>query len=107
MRSMLIWRELGVQPERMVLVGIAVNHFEAQEDAAGNVVVRVPASPGRERAPAVVLQGHLDMVCEKNSDVAHDFGRDPIVPVIKNGWVQARGTVAGLAPAAARKAEKP
>src|SRR5690606_28006174 len=47
-------------------------------DEAGNLVVRKPATPGHEQAPGLVLQGHLDMVCQKNSDVAHDFERDPI-----------------------------
>ncbi len=66
-----------------------------KKDKVGNVVVSKPATPGKERATGIILQGHLDMVCEKNSDVAHDFSRDPIVPVIKNGWVQARGTTLG------------
>jgi len=66
-----------------------------KRDKVGNVVVRKPASPGRESAPFLALQGHMDMVCEKNSDVVHDFARDPIVPVIKDGWVQAAGTSLG------------
>ncbi len=49
-----------------------------REDSAHNLLIEVPASPGRENAPALVLQGHLDMVCEKNSDSSHDFDRDPI-----------------------------
>ncbi|UCH85261.1 MAG: cytosol nonspecific dipeptidase, partial [Candidatus Latescibacterota bacterium] len=52
--------------------------LETREDDAGNIVVRVPPTPGRGGAPVVVLQGHLDMVCEKNSDVEHDFAKDPI-----------------------------
>ncbi|HSU83730.1 MAG TPA: hypothetical protein VLR69_15000, partial [Thermoanaerobaculia bacterium] len=51
-----------------------------RQDATGNVVVEKPASPGKEGAPVVVLQGHLDMVTEKNSGTVHDFDRDPIVP---------------------------
>jgi dipeptidase D len=47
-------------------------------DAIGNLVIEVPATPGLEKAPVTVLQGHLDMVCEKNSGTAHDFDRDPI-----------------------------
>lgn len=66
-----------------------------REDAAGNVVVEKPASPGREGAPGVVLQGHLDMVAEKNSGTAHDFDRDPIVPRREDGWVKATGTTLG------------
>ena len=66
-----------------------------RRDKVGNVVIRKPASPGLESSPPLALQGHMDMVCEKNSDVAHDFGRDPIVPVLKDGWVQAQGTSLG------------
>ncbi len=67
----------------------------AAVDAAGNLIIRKAASPGWESAPGVVLQGHLDMVCQCNSDVAHDFSRDPIVPVIKDGWLVAPGTTLG------------
>jgi len=67
----------------------------AVRDKAGNIVVRKPASSGREKASATVLQGHLDMVNEKNSDVAHDFAKDPIAAEIKAGWVHARGTTLG------------
>jgi dipeptidase D len=66
-----------------------------REDAVGNVVVQVPASPGREGAPAVVLQSHLDMVNEKNSDVAHDFSRDPILPREVGAYLYATGTTLG------------
>ena len=64
-------------------------------DARGNLVARVPASPGRERAATVVLQTHLDMVCEKNRGVAHDFDRDPIRPRVEGEWVAASGTTLG------------
>jgi dipeptidase D len=64
-------------------------------DRVGNIVVAKPAAPGHEAAPGVILQGHMDMVCEKNSDVAHDFSRDPLLPEIKGDWVQARGTTLG------------
>jgi len=66
-----------------------------EEDAAGNVLVRKPASKGLERAPTVVLQGHLDMVCEKNSDVVHDFSKDPISLEMRDGWLRAKGTTLG------------
>jgi dipeptidase D len=69
--------------------------FPHQVDATGNVVVRVPASPGREGAPVVVLQSHLDMVNEKNSDVPHDFGKDPIVPRQVGDYLYATGTTLG------------
>lgn len=69
--------------------------WDFQSDAVGNLVFRVPASPGRERAPIVILQSHLDMVCEKNSDVQHDFMRDPIRPRVAGEWVTASGTTLG------------
>ena len=69
--------------------------FEAEKDEAGNVVVKVPATKGKEKAPVVVLQGHLDMVGEKNSDVSHDFLKDPIKPRIDGGWLTASGTTLG------------
>lgn len=68
---------------------------QAEQDGAGNVVVRVPATKGQEGAPTVVLQGHLDMVGEKDSSSAHDFDKDPI-PVIREGeWLTADGTTLG------------
>ncbi|MDD3643189.1 MAG: M20/M25/M40 family metallo-hydrolase, partial [Candidatus Krumholzibacteria bacterium] len=69
--------------------------LEAEQDEAGNVVVRVPATKGKEKAPVVVLQGHLDMVGEKNSDLAHDFLKDPIKPRIDGEWLTASGTTLG------------
>jgi dipeptidase D len=80
---------------RYVLEVAARKGLRHREDAAGNTVVEKPASPGREGAPIVVLQGHLDMVTEKNSDVVHDFTRDPIVPRREDGWVKATGTTLG------------
>ena len=69
--------------------------LEWQRDAVGNVVVRKQATPGHEQAEGVILQGHLDMVCEKNSDIEHDFSRDPIRPVRQGDWIQAQGTTLG------------
>ncbi len=71
------------------------NHLGWKRDDVGNVVVSKPASPGMEKSPGVILQGHLDMVCEKNSDVEHDFSRDPIQAEIIDDWVQAKGTTLG------------
>lgn len=68
---------------------------QAKRDAVGNVVVRVKASPGREKAPVVVLQGHLDMVCEKNSDKVFDFEKDPVSFVRDGDWLKADGTTLG------------
>ncbi|MEM9552968.1 MAG: beta-Ala-His dipeptidase [Acidobacteriota bacterium] len=93
----------------------AARGWSVRHDAFGNRVVSVPASPGRERAPRVVLQGHLDMVCEKNSDTTHDFSTQGIEVRVDDGWVRAEGTTLGadnglgvaLAMAAADDAETP
>ena len=68
---------------------------QVKTDAVGNVLLCVPASPGHEQAPTVILQGHIDMVCEKNSDVTHDFDRDPIRLSIAGEFVTAEGTTLG------------
>ena len=67
----------------------------AKADKLGNVVVKKPASPGKERARSVALQGHLDMVCEKNKDKVHDFSKDPIELVRKGNFLMANGTTLG------------
>lgn len=73
----------------------------AREDAVGNIVVEVPATPGHENAPVTILQGHLDMVAEKNSGTTHDFLNDPIKLIVDvdpaNGQqiVRADGTTLG------------
>lgn len=64
-------------------------------DAAGNLLIRKPATPGRQKAPTVVLQAHLDMVCQANGDSDHDFLRDSIVPVLDDGWLRAEKTTLG------------
>ncbi len=69
--------------------------FEARTDAVGNVVVTVPPTPGYEGGKTVVLQGHLDMVCEKNADVAHDFTKDPIPAIVDGDLIRTRGTTLG------------
>ncbi|HEX9106983.1 MAG TPA: M20/M25/M40 family metallo-hydrolase, partial [Longimicrobiales bacterium] len=69
--------------------------LEHHTDAVGNVLVRKPASPGREQAPVVILQGHLDMVNEKDSDVTHDFSSDAIRPRREGEWLYATGTTLG------------
>ncbi len=71
------------------------NHLEYKMDNVGNVVVKLPATPGKENAPVVILQSHLDMVCEKNKDVAHDFSKDPIELVRDGEWITANGTTLG------------
>ena len=69
--------------------------LEVKQDRSGNVVARKPASPGREKVPSVCLQGHLDMVCEKNADKVHDFLKDPIELVRKGNMMMANGTTLG------------
>jgi len=69
--------------------------LESIQDSAGNVIVRKPARPGREAAIPAALQGHLDMVCEKNEDTAHNFDTDPIRPVVSGDWLKAEGTTLG------------
>jgi dipeptidase D len=66
-----------------------------KRDAIGNLCVRVPATPGHEGAPVVILQGHLDMVCEKNADVERDFMTQGIDVYVDGDWVRARGTTLG------------
>jgi dipeptidase D len=69
--------------------------FEVVADGVGNLVVRVPATKGREKAPVVVIQGHLDMVCERNADSAHDAERGDINVVRDGDWLRAEGTTLG------------
>ena len=81
---------------RQWLVNWAKEHnIECHLDSTGNVLMRVPATPGYENHPTVVMQGHMDMVCEKNSDVKHDFENDPLDTYIDGDWVKARGTTLG------------
>ena len=65
------------------------------KDKVGNLVARVPATKGYQNAPTVVLQGHSDMVCEKNRGTTHDFDRDPIELLREGDWVRANGTTLG------------
>jgi len=71
------------------------HHLETKVDDAGNVVIKKPATPGKENLKTVVLQGHMDMVCEKNSDVEHDFMKDPIQTEVDGDWLKAKGTTLG------------
>ncbi len=70
-------------------------NLEYKQDEIGNILIKKPAAEGCEEAPSVVLQSHMDMVCEKHSHVKHDFEKDAIVPVIEDGWVKAKGTTLG------------
>ena len=70
-------------------------NLEVIQDNALNVIIKKPASPGYENAPAVILQGHMDMVCEKNKDIKHDFTKDPIKLQVKGNYLYADGTTLG------------
>ncbi|NOR87805.1 MAG: beta-Ala-His dipeptidase, partial [Bacteroidales bacterium] len=71
------------------------NNLETLEDETGNILIRKGATKGYENKPSVVLQSHMDMVCEKNSDVDFDFEKDAIIPIIDGEWVKAKGTTLG------------
>lgn len=78
------------------LVGWAeARGFGAVVDGVGNLILSKPASPGCEAMPGVILQGHLDMVCQANAGTLHDFERDPIRAVERDGWLIAEDTTLG------------
>ncbi len=90
-------RESGHE-EKIVeyLVNFAKEHgLEYKTDDVNNVVITKPASKGYEDRSTIVLQGHTDMVCEKNAGVEHDFAKDPIRYVIEDGWMIAKDTTLG------------
>ena len=69
--------------------------IECVADKAMNVIMRKPATAGYETHPGIILQAHMDMVCEKNSDTVHDFMTDPIQTYIDGEWLKAKGTTLG------------
>jgi dipeptidase D len=71
------------------------HHIAAIVDDVGNLILKKPASLGCESLPGVILQGHLDMVCQTNAGTLHDFERDPIQAVVRDGWLVAEGTTLG------------
>lgn len=78
------------------IVSVAKKHgCEYKRDSVNNVVIRVPASPGKENAPVIILQGHMDMVGEKDSHIQFDFTRDPIQLRLDGDWLMAQGTTLG------------
>ena len=78
------------------LVAFAKEHgFDYVQDEMNNVIIYKPATPGYENAPTVILQGHMDMVCEKRPDVQHDFEKDGLNLSVKDGYVTANGTTLG------------
>lgn len=78
------------------LIDFAKSHkLDYEQDAVGNVLIRKAGTPGMENRQTVILQSHVDMVGEKNSDKVHDFEKDPIEVYIEDGWVKANGTTLG------------
>lgn len=78
------------------LVGFAKERkLEVIQDKALNVIIKKPGTNGFENAPTVILQGHMDMVCEKNMDTVHDFLKDPLKLVINGDYIEADGTTLG------------
>jgi dipeptidase D len=71
------------------------NNLETKRDEIGNVLISKPATSGKENIKTVVLQSHIDMVCEANEGTNHNFDTDPIKPVIDGEWVKATGTTLG------------
>jgi dipeptidase D len=71
------------------------NHLQTKRDEAGNILITKNATHGMENIQTVVLQSHIDMVCEKDSSVTHNFDTDPIVPYVEQDWIKAHGTTLG------------
>jgi len=71
------------------------HHLPYRQDHVYNVIIDKPASPGCESAEPVILQAHIDMVCEKNRDSHHQFETDPLDLYVEDGWLRARGTTLG------------
>jgi dipeptidase D len=69
--------------------------FEVKSDTLDNVLIKVPATPGYEKAPVLILQGHMDMVCEKCKDSMHDFSRDEVKCIYDGDWLRGDGTTLG------------
>jgi dipeptidase D len=72
-----------------------LHNLQFKKDSIGNLLLYKPATNGMKNSPTVVLQSHVDMVCEKNAGVDHDFDVDPIQIYIENDWVKAKGTTLG------------
>src|SRR4030043_2288166 len=71
------------------------NNLDSEEDKIGNILITKPSHPEMENRKTVVLQCHMDMVGEKNTDHPHDWLNDPIIPKIDGEWVSANGTTLG------------
>lgn len=81
---------------RAYLRDFATQHnLPFKEDQAGNILISKPATPGMENRKTIVMQSHMDMVCEKNNETVHDFENEPIRTYIDGEWVKAMGTTLG------------
>lgn len=86
------------QEEKMIDFLLDFGHklnLDTRRDETGNVIIRKPATPGMEDRQTIVLQSHMDMVCEKNRDVTFDFSKDAIQTYIEGEWLKAKGTTLG------------
>ncbi len=103
----ILWRrfyEITRVPRPSKKEGKILEHFKKlfkdlnvsyKQDKVGNLLISIPATKGNEKSPVVVLQGHVDMVCEKNKNTIHDFDNDPIKLKLSDGWITADGTTLG------------
>lgn len=73
----------------------AKHNLNIKKDDCSNIIISKPATTGKENVPVIILQSHMDMVCEKNNETVHDFENDPIRTIIDNNWVKADGTTLG------------
>ncbi len=71
------------------------HQLEYQQDKIGNLLIKKEATTGKEKLKTIILQSHVDMVCEKNREVEHDFDKDAIIPVVEGEWLKAKGTTLG------------
>lgn len=85
--------EAGIR--NWLIAWAAEHNCTSKTDAAGNLVIYVPASAGYEDRPALILQGHMDMVWQKTNESTHDFERDPIQLIRDGDWIRANGTTLG------------
>ncbi len=84
-----------IKIRRFLLDWAQKHHLEAKEDKAGNILIKKAATSGYENRQTIVLQSHMDMVCEKNSDKDFDFEQDAIETIVDGEWVTANGTTLG------------
>lgn len=73
----------------------AKHNLDCTQDKPGNLLIKKNATKGKEGLKTIILQAHVDMVCEKNADTVHDFDKDPIITLIEEGWIKTSGTTLG------------